>query len=188
MKRLYTLALLTCLVAVVLGAALWKIPRLPYWHEAVQPIAFSHKNHLARGATCFTCHGWVRSESFTGHAIETFAGLPETDACMTCHALDMRILKRKGKNAKVKPELAKLAQYVESGKIPWQRVYRLPGYVFFPHRVHIVAVKVQCSTCHGNTAAQAKALSLPLVNQQMDRCLSCHQQRHASVDCDTCHH
>ena len=45
----------------------------------VQPVPFSHKHHTAElGIDCRYCHTSVEESSF--------AGLPATETCMTCHS------------------------------------------------------------------------------------------------------
>ena len=47
------------------------------------------------------------------------------------------------------PHIEKLAAAAREKKpIPWVRVYRLPAYVYFSHRVH-TAAGATCVTCHG---------------------------------------
>ncbi|HJZ73954.1 MAG TPA: cytochrome c3 family protein [Vicinamibacterales bacterium] len=44
-----------------------------------QPVPFSHKHHVAGiGIDCRYCHTSVETSSF--------AGLPPTDTCMSCHS------------------------------------------------------------------------------------------------------
>jgi invasion protein IalB len=136
-----------------------------------QPIAFNHKKHTGDlSLPCTTCHQSVEAQ--------TFAGLPQTETCATCHAAPLT------KN----PEEEKIRQYASKGeKIPWQRIYRMPGDVFFSHRRHVVLAKVECATCHGKMAEQTTPPSRPLVNQTMAWCINCHQERRVSVDCNACH-
>src|SRR5258707_9447939 len=71
-----------------------------------QPIAYSHKQHIALGLQCLDCH----SSADTGAA----ATIPSVRKCMLCHA----------KVASSKPEIQKLAAYANRQReIPWQRVY-----------------------------------------------------------------
>src|ERR1043166_6544430 len=77
---------------------------------AVQPIAYSHKQHIALGLHCVDCH----SSADTGAA----ATLPSVTKCMLCHA----------KIAASKPEIQKLAGYAaKKQEVPWQRVYGFDG-------------------------------------------------------------
>jgi len=47
------------------------------------------------------------------------------------------------------PHIQKLAAAAKENKpIPWIRVYRLPAFVYFSHRVHTEA-GAACETCHG---------------------------------------
>ena len=68
----------------------------------------------------------------------------------------------------------------------WQRVYGWApeAHVRFEHAPHIRA-KVECSTCHGDQAAQTVAERA--VNMDMAFCVNCHKTRQASNDCLTCH-
>lgn len=161
---------------VIVGAALLQIvigffPSLTGQSNIAQPIAFNHKKHAGEvGLPCTTCHQYVETQSF--------AGLPQTETCVTCHAAPLT------KN----PEEEKIRQYASKNeKIPWQRIYRMPGDVFFSHRRHVVLAKVECATCHGKMAEQTTPPSRPLVNQTMAWCINCHQERRMSADCNACH-
>ena len=121
-----------------------------------QPIPFSHKHHARElGIGCLYCH--------TGVEKSAFAGLPATHICMTCHS---QIWTSAALLAPVRDSLAK------HRPIRWNRVNRLPGYVYFDHSVHI-AKGVGCSTCHGRIDEMAlTAQGKPLT---MGWCLSCHR-------------
>jgi hypothetical protein len=54
----------------------------------------------------------------------------------------------------------------------WQRVNRVPDYVFFNHSIH-VAKGVGCSTCHG--PVQRMALMRQQEPLTMGWCLECHR-------------
>jgi len=176
--------LVLCCAAVVVGARMVLGGRTLPWFgpppPVVQPIAFSHRKHTAGpdGIKCETCHTY--SSSTTG----TFAGLPQVDTCMDCHKMVMKM--KPAKLAK-KPELAKFKQFVPSGYIPWQRVYAEPDYVYFPHRRHVAVAKLACAQCHGDVRDMAGPVVQPVVNQSMDWCMNCHQQKRASQDCISCH-
>ena len=135
----------------------------------VQPIAYTHKVHLAKGMQCINCH--------TGVDTGPDAELPSVKLCMACHqfiAADHR-------------EIRKLAAYFERGEdVPWQRVYDYSpsAHVKFNHAPHIRA-GVDCKTCHGDMTRQTVAVRA--VDMNMGYCLDCHKQKKASVDCTTCH-
>jgi hypothetical protein len=136
---------------------------------AIQPIAFTHKVHLANGLQCVNCHAGVDEGPD--------ARIPSVNFCMTCHQVI----------AKDKPEIKKVAAYRARGEdIPWQRVYGFEpsAHVKFNHAPHIRA-GVQCAACHGDMTTQTVAE--PKVNLTMGYCIECHQQKKASVDCVTCH-
>jgi hypothetical protein len=137
--------------------------------EPVQPIAFTHKVHLAYGFQCENCHVGVNQGPE--------AGIPSVQFCMSCH----RVI------AADKPEIKKMAAYLARGEdIPWARVYDYSpsAHLKFNHAPHIRA-NVPCSTCHGDLTKQTTAQRV--VNLDMGRCIECHKQRDASVDCLTCH-
>ena len=135
-----------------------------------QPVAYSHKQHLALGLRCLDCH----SGADTGAA----ATIPSVRKCLLCHA----------KIAADKPEIQKLAAYAaRKREVPWNRVYGFDpaALVKFPHAPHVRA-KIDCSRCHGDMTQATTAE--PLVKHSMGTCLSCHRQNHASEDCAACHY
>ncbi len=177
------------LVGVGLGTLAWV-----YWSDWVsgdirQPIAFPHKTHLELNLPCTGCH--QRAEK------GAVAGRPPTALCLACHAGG------DSKNAEIK----KLKEYGESGKeIPWQRVWRLPPHVFFPHRAHVVVAKIKCQTCHGPMETLTAPPPAPLKSLAMNDCIACHESREKGVaakatsvqahavtarslltDCNSCH-
>jgi formate-dependent nitrite reductase cytochrome c552 subunit len=138
--------------------------------QPAQPIAYSHKQHIALGLQCLDCH----SSADTSAA----ATLPSIHKCMLCHA----------KVAVAKPEIKKLAGFAESKReVPWRRVYGFPpeSLVKFQHAPHSRA-GISCATCHGDMT-QASTAEL-LVKHNMGTCLNCHRQYKATEDCVACHY
>jgi len=70
-------------------------------------------------------------------------------------------------------------------EIQWNRVYTLPDFVRFPHNPHIHA-GVQCQSCHGPVETMDRIV--PVYEINMDFCVDCHTERHATLDCVGCHH
>ncbi len=135
-----------------------------------QPIAYSHKKHIALGLACLDCHSMAD--------IGPAATIPSVRKCMLCHST----------LATDKPEVKKIADYAAKGReIPWQRVYgfETQALVKFNHAPHIRA-KVECATCHGDMTQADTAQKL--VNHNMGTCITCHRQKGASQDCATCHY
>ncbi len=135
----------------------------------VQPIAFTHKVHLASGMQCTDCHVGVDQGPD--------ARIPNVTYCMTCHmAIDID-----------NPQIKKIAAYQAGDEeIPWVRVYNYSpsAHVKFNHAPHIRA-GVQCSTCHGDMTKQTTAERK--VDMTMGFCVECHKQKQVSIDCETCH-
>jgi hypothetical protein len=147
------------LMLLFLAGGVWMVFQSPY-ATAVgipleQPVPFSHEHHVSGlGIDCRYCH--------TGVETASFAGVPSTQTCMTCHS-------------QVWTEAPLLAPVRESlitnEPIRWNRANRVPDYVYFNHSVH-VAKGVSCVSCHGRVD------QMPLVSKAhtlyMRWCLECH--------------
>ena len=121
-----------------------------------QPVPFSHQHHAGDlGIDCRYCH--------TGIEKGASATVPPTHTCMTCHSLLYTDA----------PMLAPVRESLASGHpLVWNRVNRLPDYVYFDHHVH-VNNGVPCAACHGDLRR------MPLTRQTapltMGWCLDCHR-------------
>jgi hypothetical protein len=133
-----------------------------------QPVAFSHKKHIAEAKmACNDCHEPSRNGS-------TLA-LPQSAKCMLCHAAI----------ATDKPDIKRVADAAKNNDVlQWVRVYRVPSFVTFNHKTHISA-GAQCEDCHG-LVAERDAIALEK-DISMGGCISCHTQKAAPTSCDTCH-
>lgn len=135
---------------------------------AAGEVAFDHSVHAGQARMpCLDCHVYADKSPV--------AGLPSGRKCMGCHKFV----------AKDKPAVRLLAERFEAGEpLRWQRVFSVPDFIYFSHRVHVRA-KVECKECHGDIA------SAKVVRQDrpftMGRCLVCHEERKASRDCLACH-
>src|SRR4051794_14649679 len=159
-----TIARVSIFAAVFLvGGLLWaalEMSRSPYVTYAgvarMQPVPFSHEHHVGGlGIDCRYCHTSVETSAM--------AGLPPTHVCMTCHSQIWTGA----------PVLEPVRQSLATGRpIPWQRVARVPDYVYFNHSIHIDR-GVPCVTCHGRVD------QMPLMARaqpfQMGWCLDCHR-------------
>jgi hypothetical protein len=121
-----------------------------------QPVPFSHKHHVGDdGIDCRYCHSSVEKSSF--------AGLPSTHVCMTCHSQLWNEA----------PLLAPVRRSLTAGRpLFWNRVNDLPDFVFFNHSIH-VNKGVGCSTCHG--AVDQMPLTWRTQTLYMKWCLECHR-------------
>jgi hypothetical protein len=141
----------------------WAVVYAVYWSSyttderipRIQPVPFSHKHHVSGlGLDCRYCHTSVEKTSF--------AGIPPTETCMTCHSQVWRDA----------PVLEPVRNSLATGKpLQWNRVNQLPDFVFFNHSIH-VNKGVGCNYCHGPVNQMPitwKAHSL-----YMRWCLECH--------------
>jgi hypothetical protein len=85
------------------------------------------------------------------------------------------------------PAIQQLAKAHSTGEaILWKRVYRLPDYVHFSHKVHTTGVDAaNCEACHG--PVRDMDVMQRVRDISMAACLDCHQQKQAPARCDTCH-
>jgi hypothetical protein len=144
-----------------LGYALTVLSRSPVVTDVNiaqhQPVPFSHRHHAGElGIDCRYCHTSVEESSF--------AGIPPTATCMSCHSqiwLNSPMLE------------PVRASYRDDKSLQWVRVNALPDFVYFNHSIH-VNKGVGCTTCHGPMA------DMPLTwranTLQMEWCLECHRQ------------
>ncbi|MHB1936593.1 MAG: cytochrome c3 family protein [Acidobacteriaceae bacterium] len=134
----------------------------------VQPVPFSHKQHAGTlNMPCEYCHTPSRSG-------ETLA-IPRASFCMQCHQTI----------ATDNPGVQKLAAYAKSNAtIPWVRIYELPSFVSFSHKVHLQH-GATCQECHGPVAERARMYKESDIS--MAGCVNCHRAKQASTDCSTCH-
>lgn len=132
----------------------------PYFTEVnvarQQPVPFSHKHHVSGlGLDCRFCHTSVEESSF--------AGIPPTETCMTCHSQIW------SDSPMLEPVRA---SYRNNTSLEWTRVYQLPGYAYFNHSIHLNK-GVGCSTCHGRV--DRMPLTYRENPMQMQWCLDCHR-------------
>ena len=132
-----------------------------------QPVPYSHKTHLALGLKCNSCHKNPDPGEVMGYPAESF--------CMSCH----QAVKADS------PHIRKLASAAaEKTPLPWVRVYRLPAFVYFSHRVHSEA-GATCETCHG--PVRERDVITKEVAHDMRSCMACHTASKARNHCGTCH-
>jgi len=149
------------LVLLVLSFALYGLSSSPYYTDVNvakdQPVPFSHRHHAGElGIDCRYCHTSVEESSF--------AGLPPTQTCMSCHSQIWT------NSAMLEPVRA---SYRSNKSIEWMRVNALPDFVYFNHSIHIHK-GIGCTTCHGPIAEMA--LTWKANTLQMGWCTGCHRE------------
>ncbi|MCH8275641.1 MAG: cytochrome c3 family protein [Armatimonadetes bacterium] len=132
----------------------------PYTHRVGvaldQPAPFSHKHHVQElGIDCRYCHTGVEKSSF--------AGIPATETCLTCHSQIWT-------NS---PLLAPIRDsFTSDTPLRWNRVNNVPDFVYFDHSIHI-AKGVSCYTCHGRV--DEMNLTFKSLAFEMSWCVNCHR-------------
>jgi len=154
--RLFLIALAgSCASALLLWRAVTAYPAAA--NDALeQPVPFSHKHHAGDdGIDCRYCHSAVETSAF--------AGIPPLSTCMTCHS----------QLYTDQPPLAPLIHAYTTGvPLHWERVHKLPDFVYFNHSIHI-AKGIGCVSCHG--AVDAMPLTARVAPLTMQWCLGCHR-------------
>ena len=163
-RRSNTIARTTILGGAILlcfsGWCLWAVYWSPYTTlvdvPLGQPVPFSHEHHVSGlGIDCRYCHTSVEKSSF--------AGLPPTETCMTCHSQLFTSA----------PLLAPVRQSLATDTpLRWNRVNQLPDFVFFNHSIHVNR-GIGCSTCHGSV--DRMPLTWKANTLYMRWCLDCHR-------------
>jgi len=159
-----TLALVSIALVGILGALgvglAYAFQSSPYVTEVKnfkgQPVPFSHQHHVkGLGIDCRYCHTSVEKAAF--------AGIPPVSTCMNCHKMiwaDQNMLK------------PIRDAYKDNTPLEWQRVHKVPEFVYFNHSAHINK-GVACQSCHG----QVDNMPLTYKDQTMYMgfCLNCHR-------------
>lgn len=160
-----TTVLRLCLAGIAIGVSasllvLLAWERSPYvtgeLNPAMQPVKFDHRHHVRdAGISCTYCHAEVTTSAT--------AGIPASSVCMGCHA---QIWSRS-------PELEPVrASYFSDAPLQWERVTRLPDFVFFNHAIH-VNKGVGCATCHGRIDLMSQVYAVNPFTMKF--CLDCHR-------------
>jgi len=136
-----------------------------------QPIDFSHRKHtvdLQLG--CEFCHKYFQTSAHSG--------LPGAETCGICHTVTLGDSR----------EAARLTELLQNGdSLRFNKLFRLPDYVFYTHRRHVALGQLDCANCHGGIADTDSPPAQPLVQIGMSFCIDCHETRGLTTDCTACH-
>jgi len=147
-------------IAAALGYLAWAVTESPYFTDVnvprQQPVPFSHKHHVTDdGIDCRYCHTSVENSSF--------AGIPSTHICMSCHS----------RLWTTSPMLEPVRLSYQTDKsLEWTRVNALPDFAYFDHSIHINK-GVGCTTCHGPIGEMP--LTWRANTLYMRWCIDCHK-------------
>jgi hypothetical protein len=147
-------------ILALLGWALGIFARSSYMTQVNvardQPVQFSHEHHVSGlGIDCRYCHTSVETSSF--------AGIPPTKTCMTCHSqvwLDSPFLEPVRRS------------YQDDTPLRWTRVHDVADFVYFDHSIH-VSKGIGCASCHGRV--DKMQLMWKEYSLYMEWCLECHR-------------
>ncbi len=142
-------------------------------NEIRQPIAFNHKKHVDNNVPCSFCHRHYKDTYY--------AGIPQTNVCITCHEDVIYVT----------PEKKKIEQYYQQKQpIPWKQIYKGPDYAFFSHRLHVKVGKIDCQKCHGEVQKMTQPFTRQPIPLKMKYCIQCHekvQKISNPYECIDCH-
>jgi len=147
-------------IAAALGYLGWAVTESPYFTDVnvpqEQPVPFSHKHHVTDdGIDCRYCHTSVEKSSF--------AGIPSTHICMSCHS----------RLWTTSPMLEPVRLSYQTDKsLEWTRVNAVPDFAYFDHSIHIHK-GVGCTTCHGPIGEMP--LTWRANTLYMRWCIDCHK-------------
>ena len=147
-------------IVAALGYLAWAVTQSPYFTDVniprQQPVPFSHKHHVTDdGIDCRYCHTSVENSSF--------AGLPSTHTCMSCHS----------RLWAASPTLEPVRLSYQTDKsLEWTRVNALPDFAYFDHSIHIHK-GIGCTTCHGPIGEMP--LTWRANSLYMRWCVDCHK-------------
>ena len=128
-------------------------------------------DHAVHRFQCTVCHAGATSK--------VQAGLPGVDTCMKCH--NSRDERKPG------PLTDRIREADSKGEaIQWLKYTKVPGHVYFSHLRHGRIGKVECRECHGDVG-RSTMKDLEVVEQTMNACMGCHEERGASLACLGCH-
>lgn len=139
----------------------------------LQPVAFNHALHVGEASLpCLHCH--TDAGSFRD------AGLPRKQVCLDCHDPDQE----GGQH----PEKDKLFAFAKGDdEVPWIRVRVTRPDVYFSHRRHVAAGKMDCLDCHADQPHLTAPPSTVRLVMTMTACMQCHERNTVSTDCLVCH-
>lgn len=182
----------------------WFIFPMLLYSKQEQPIDFSHVKHMAQGLECSNCHYFRDDGTFSG--VPKGLGGDHDGACLNCHEDPDNV---QGADPREKQFLE---DYVRAGKkdVDWLVYAKQPPCVYFPHSVHVEQGKLSCERCHGPKKDEdvtppyyqnristysrdiygrniSGIKSHPWSSMKMGDCGECHEEKHSSNACQTCH-
>lgn len=139
------------------------------------PLIFSHRTHLARGATCAQCHP---AATTSRSAVDNL--IPTEMECRACHPIDRSQPDKVVAGAPTAKCVACHPGWTPTSAVA--RVYLTPTPLKFDHAAH---AKTACARCHGDMTKVDLATTKQLPT--MASCLACHTNGTQERHCADCH-
>jgi hypothetical protein len=135
-----------------------------------QPFPFNHRIHVVDNEmACSECHQYYESEAFSG--------LPSRATCEFCH--EEPIGEREAEQ--------RFVELLQSGaSLDWKPLFVQPAHVYYSHRRHVLAAKMECEQCHEDIG-QSERPPTRVRQLTMDDCVHCHEEERVVAECTTCH-
>jgi hypothetical protein len=144
--------------------------------EFSQPIEFSHRIHIEKGAVpCEFCHIYARRS--------INSGAPVMASCFGCHSVIAGSDEDPQQALKYQDAIKKLLEFQSRGEsIPWKKIHDVPDFVYFSHKRHIQA-GFDCTDCHGEINQHDVLSTETMVTDlSMGWCMKCHTEGRPAVD------
>ncbi len=150
------------LVAVGLSARMKKPAEQEKYSDYLK---FSHKLHVKdQGIGCENCHANATKSRSSSDAL-----IGSHESCKSCHEEPLK-------------NNCLMCHTQESNITP---VSHPQQELIFSHEHHATDQKIECQLCHASIDTTSSSAEMPVPS--MTTCVSCHEEKQASKNCESCH-
>ena len=138
-----------------------------YWsrYDRQMEIKFSHTLHVKdNGIACEDCHVTVKASKLSSDNL-----LGDHESCKTCH----------------EEQLTDNCLFCHTSQDDIKPVKKPDRELIFSHEVHASTYNLQCEQCH--TGVENTVLATHENMPAMTTCVTCHNEKNASIQCESCH-
>ena len=138
-----------------------------YWSrdDDETDLKFSHTLHVKdNGIACEDCHLTAKTSKFSSDNL-----IGDHETCKTCH----------------EEQVTDNCAYCHTNKDDIKPFKKRERELLFSHEVHTTRDSIQCERCHAGVenAVLATGENMP----SMTTCVTCHNEKSASIQCESCH-